>query len=88
MKEKEHEEEVTDIIEKYHIDKGTEAIIKKRKRGRTNHAQQKLPSSLSYQDKCFSVVAIYFLYCGSYPPFKMFRSDPRMQKIHSVAREN
>ena len=45
LKEKKHEEEVTEIVEQHHIEKGTEAIIKKRKIGRRTHVQQKLPSA-------------------------------------------
>ena len=56
--------------------------------GRTTYAQQKLPSSLYNQDKCFSAMNNFFLYCGSYLPFEIFRSNPLVQMIHSASGEN
>ena len=40
MKDAKHKEEVTEIVEQFHIEKRAEATMKKIKVNRTNHAQQ------------------------------------------------
>ena len=73
---------------KKYLDKGAEAITKKKKRSRTTHVQQKLLSSTSYKDECFSAIANCFRYCSSHLPFEKIRSEPLMQITHTVEAEN
>ena len=50
--------------------------------------QQKLPSTLSHQDRCFSSIARFFINLSSYAPFDAFRDDSLLQMMNAVAWEN
>ena len=50
--------------------------------------QQKLPSKLSYQGKCYSFIAHFFIYSSSNSPFNAFRDEKFLQMMNSVSVEN
>ena len=54
----------------------------KRKRG--GGMQQKIPSKLSYQDRCFSSMANYCICSSAYPRFRTNRDESCFQMMSTV----
>ena len=66
-------------------EKGTECVVKKCKTIRPNYVQQKLPSMLSYQDRCCSSMAIFFSCSSSCPTLAIFRDKVLIKTLQSIA---
>ena len=80
-----HEEDATAKAENFQVELGAATVQTKRKR---RLAQQKTPSKLSYQEKCHSSMAYFFIFSLSCPSFNAFRDDAFLQMMNAAAGEN
>ena len=80
-----HDEDATAKAENFQVELGAAAMQNNRKRG---VAQQKPPSKLSHQDKCYSSMAHFFIHSSSFPPFNAFRHDTFLTMMNVVSGES
>ena len=80
-KKAKHEKEVTMNTEQCQ----EEADCADFKRKRAGGLQQKMTSKLSYQDRCFSAMANYFICSSAHPQFRTFRDESHLKIMNTVA---